>query len=82
MTEFEQAVADAGLQFGEDALSVLKQGWDMAVEKARDCLADKATEAWVETHGKKMSWQTCINIIAAITKMPDEERDRLLAYKD
>ncbi|OJY23574.1 hypothetical protein [Pandoraea sp. 64-18] len=42
-------------------------------------LASHLIDAWVAAHGKKIPWDKAIKISAIVTKMPDEERDRLLA---
>ena len=48
-----------------------------AQEASREAMAEKAMDAWVRERGQ-MSWKRAIEIIAILTKMPDEERDRLL----
>lgn len=42
-------------------------------------LASHLIDAWVAAHGKKIPWDKAIKISAIVTKMPGEERDRLLA---
>lgn len=47
-----------------------------------EILADRLITEWVNVHGKQIPWATCIEIIAIVTKMPDEERKRLLAMAE
>lgn len=43
----------------------------------RDKLAGRLIDAWCNEHGGKVSWKRCVEIIAIVTKMPEEEFKRL-----
>lgn len=45
-------------------------------------LASHLIDAWIASHGKQIPWEKAIKISAIVTKMADEERDRLLALGD
>lgn len=45
-------------------------------------LASHLIDAWVAAHGKQIPWKKAIEISAIVTKMTDEERDRLLTLGD
>lgn len=45
-----------------------------------ELLAHRLIAAWCDAHGKQISWAKAIEITAIVTKMPDAERDRLLAF--
>lgn len=47
-----------------------------------ELLASRLITAWCEAHGKRIPWDKAVKISAIVTKMPDEERDRLLSYGD
>lgn len=56
------------------------------IEQLKDSLANhdsvsKVMNAWVAEKGQ-MPWATAIKTLAIITKMPDQERDRLLGMDD
>lgn len=45
----------------------------------RELLASRLISAWCDHHGKKIPWAKAIEISAIITKMPDDEKQALLA---
>lgn len=47
-----------------------------------ELLASRLITAWCNAHGKQIPWAKAIEITAIVTKMPEEERLRLLALDD
>jgi hypothetical protein len=63
-----------------DALDVAEQrGYERGLS---DAPGSKLIDAWVALTGKPISWTKAVQIIAITCKIPDEERDRLLALED
>ncbi len=51
-------------------------------EESKDALASRLIDVWIAEKGKKIPWAKAIQIIAIVTKQPDEERDHLLRMAD
>lgn len=68
-------VVDEVKRLVEDFIELKAKKDDPAQE-----LAGKLIDAACEANGGQISWEKAIGITAATTKMPDAERDRLLAY--
>ena len=51
-------------------------------ETPREILASRLIDAWCADKGRKIPWAKAIQIVAIVTKQPDEERDRLLRMGD
>ena len=48
----------------------------------RELLAMRLIDAWCNDKGRKIPWAKAVQIVAIVTKQPDEERDRLLRLGD
>lgn len=44
-----------------------------------EILASRLIDAWCAAHGQPIPWAKAVEITAIITKMPEAERERLLA---
>ncbi len=44
-----------------------------------EALASHLIDVWIADKGSKIPWQKAVQITAIVTKMPDAERDSLLA---
>lgn len=47
-----------------------------------EILAVRMIDAWVSTHRKQIPWKKAVEITAILTKMPDDERQRLLSLDE
>ena len=54
----------------------------MAESETPDALASRLIDAWCADKGKQIPWAKAIQIGAIVTKLSDEERDRLLHLGD
>ncbi len=48
----------------------------------RELLASRLIAAWCEANGKRIPWAKAIEISAIVTKMPEDEKQRLLSLGD
>ena len=51
-------------------------------ESPPEALASRLIDAWCEIHQMPVPWQTAVEIIAIVTRLPDAERERLLRLAD
>lgn len=62
-------------------LSALKSGEVVLCSKEMEppeLLASRLIDVWCADKGKQIPWAKAVQIVAIVTKQPDDERDRLL----
>jgi hypothetical protein len=55
---------------------------ELDAAQRQDATAGTLIDAWCRAFGKQIPWKKAVGIMAIIQKIPDEERDRLLAMGD
>ncbi len=67
---------------GSDYDEALSQIAALREELANHDSASLLMNSWVTEHKTQMPWDKAIELIAVVTKMPDEEKQRLLCLDD
>jgi hypothetical protein len=68
------------MKINQDTLDAAEQrGYERGLV---DSPGNKLIDTWIEIHGKPISWEKAVQIISITCKIPNEERDRLLALDD
>lgn len=74
------AAMQAKLDLGRAAITAYES--QQPAEEPREILAGRLIDTWCATHGKQIPWSKAITILAIVTQMSDDERDRLLNLGD
>lgn len=59
------------------APTVAERAAEDPTQSGPELLAGRLIDAWCADRGRQIPWNTCIDIVAIITKMPEEEVKRL-----
>jgi len=63
----------------DDLNEAYAEGRKDEAEESREALANKLIDTWVVSQGKPIPWAKAVEIVAIVTKLPMEERQRLLS---
>lgn len=67
---------------GKGTKQQMREAYFAGLKEARDGAASRLIDVWIANHGQRIDWKRAVNIIAVIQRLPNADRERLLALDD
>lgn len=67
---------------GKGTKQQMREAYHAGLREARDGHAGKLIDAWVNFRRQPMPWKKACEVVAIVSRLPDAERDRLIALDE
>lgn len=64
---------------GKGTKQQMREAYFAGLKEARDGHASSLIDAWARFRGQPMPWKKACEVVAIVSRLPDAERDRLIA---